>query len=260
MLALDHLTVAHALPEELIAAAAAAGFDGVGLFLRSVPEVPSMPRFDLIADAAARRACRQAAIDAGCAIAIAYPFTITPRSTPAGFVAALDAAADLGVAAINVLIYDQEGARRTDTLAGLAEAARMRSLALGIEFFPPSAVADLAAAVALCDAVAAGNVGVTLDLLHLARSGGDAAMVRRHRDRILFAQICDATRDPPDDLFAEASSNRLLPGEGVLDLPELLDACGSVACSIEAPVRRASERAPEMVARRAMEAFKNMLV
>jgi sugar phosphate isomerase/epimerase len=232
---LDHLSVARADPLALIEVASGAGFDGVGLFLHGMSEVPGMADYNLIHDRAARRACRQRLDDSGCEIAIAYPFTLSRTTQLADLLPALDAAADLGARAINVLVFDREPVRRAATLHDLCAAASERGIAVGVEFFPVSAVPTLGDAIALCDA-AGGQGRLIVDLLHLHRSGGTAAMLATASEHILLVQLCDAPADPPGDGFAEASSGRLLPGTGDIDLRAMLRALAPrTAISIEAP-------------------------
>jgi sugar phosphate isomerase/epimerase len=252
-LILDHLTVGAATPLELIQAAACAGFDGVGLFLHAMQEVPVMAKFDLIYDLVARRAARRAAEEAGCRIGITYPFTLSRTSRAADFVEALDAAAELGAEAINILLFDPDRGRRTDSVGALVEEAASRGLEAGIEFFPLSSIPTFEAAIALCDGVP--SLKVTVDLLHLNRSGGSADEVLACRSRVLLIQLCDAPLTPPQDLFGEASSNRLLPGEGELDLSGLLERCqAEVPISVEAPVAHSRGLSPAVLARKAHSA------
>lgn len=255
---LDHLTVASATPLALIAAATDAGFDGVGLFLHAMPEVAGMADFDLVHDRAARRACRDAAADAGCAIAIAYPFTVSRTSKREDFRHSLDAAAELGARAINLLVFDRDPARRAQTVAAICVDAEARGLKAGIEFYPLSAIASLDDALALCDAVP--GLKITVDLLHLHRSGDTPARLYAHRDRVLMAQICDAPDIAPDTLFAEASYARLLPGDGDLRPWMLLDALGpDVPISIEAPVADTAHLPCATLAQRARQAADRVL-
>lgn len=252
---LDHLTVASARPRELIDVAVGAGFDGVGLFLHAMPEVPGMMDYDLVHDGAARRACRSAAEDAGCRIAMAYPFTVSRSSQFADFLPNLDAAADVGARAVNLLVFDPDRTRRVDAICAISDAAALRGLSVGIEFFPASALRSFGEALALCDEVG-GDVGITLDLLHLARSGGDAETLRGHHSRLLLVQTCDASAAAPEDLFAEASYARLLPGQGVLDCRALIEACGpDVSVSIEAPRGDGAGRSIQALARDAHAAL-----
>ena len=105
---LDHLTAADATPVELIAAAADAGCAGVCLFLHAMAELPLMPRYDLVADRAARHEVHQALSATGMALGLAYPFTLSRRSVMEDFQPALACAAALGARAVNVLCYDRD--------------------------------------------------------------------------------------------------------------------------------------------------------
>ncbi len=251
-LVLDHLTAPGATPVELIAAAREAGFGGVGLFLRGMREVAGMADYDLVADPGARRACRRAAEDAGCAIAIAYPFTVSRQSSVADFLPSLDAAAELGAKAVNLLVFDHEAARRAEIVGAVSSEAASRRIQPSVEFFPSSAVPGFVDAVALCDAVGGDALKITVDLLHVHRSGSSLTQIAVHRARLALLQLCDAPAAAPADLFAEASQARLLPGEGDLDCRALLDACGpDVAVSVEVPSVEAAALSPGALARRA---------
>ncbi|RYE02454.1 MAG: sugar phosphate isomerase/epimerase [Sphingomonadales bacterium] len=257
---LDHLTAASANPIELIQAASHEYYDGVGLFLHNVPGVPGMCEFDILHYPALLRDVRTASESEACTVEIAYPFTLTRKSAPGDFDRALDAAAEIGAKAVNLLVFDREIARRAEAVAGFSARAAARGLAVGLEFYPPSAVRTLGEAVALCDMAGAPTLKLTVDLLHLHRSGGTLEELAAQRGRVLLAQICDAPAAPPDDLFYEAAADRLLPGEGALDPAAFLRACGpDVAVSIEAPCERLAELSPERRARAALRAARGTL-
>lgn len=233
---LDHLTLPEAGPGELLAIASATGYGGVGLFLHSMPEVPGMQDFDLLASPVARREIRQRAVDTGISVAAAYPFNLTRTDQSDTHLRSLDAAHDVGAQIINLLVFDRDLTRRAETLGNLAVEAASRGLSIGIEFFPLSAVPSLDDAVALCEGGGTANVGLTVDLLHLHRSGGSAAALAKHQHLILLAQFCDAPTRPPADPFYEAAAARLRLGKGELDIAAFLDAGGAhVRKSIEIP-------------------------
>jgi sugar phosphate isomerase/epimerase len=220
-----------------------------------MPEVLDMVEFDLVNSSNQRREFRTTAEDVGCGVAIAYPFNLTRSSIFGSFDPALDAAAEIGARAINLLVFDRDLGRRAEAVAALCGRAADRGLAVGLEFYPLSAVRTLDEAIALCAVAAAPNLKLTVDLLHLHRSGGSFDDLRAQRHRILLAQICDAPAAPPDDLFHEAAADRLLPGEGELDLAGFLRACGpDVPVSIEAPCARTRPLSPELRARAARQA------
>lgn len=238
-LALDHLTAVDTRPAELAEIAATAGYGGICLFLQSMAVLPRMPRFDLVADAAARRDLRTRCRDLGLTVDLAYPFTLGGRSAPGDFQAALDAAADLGAACVNALLYDRDPVRRLDTFAGFCERAAEVGLKVAVEFYPPSQVRTLRAASALIEAASPpGTAGITLDLLHLVRSGGSVADIADvPSDRIFIAQVCDgpAVADP-ERLVAEAAEQRMLPGQGAFDVRGFLAALPATArLSAEVP-------------------------
>ena len=107
-----------------------------------------------------------------------------------------------------------------------------------VEFYPPSRIADLPAALELVRAVGrAGEVGVNVDLLHLMRSGGSPAdLARAPAGSVLFAQLADGPIVAPDDPAVEASSRRLLPGEGEFDCAGFVRALpAECPLAIEAP-------------------------
>ncbi|RYY26683.1 MAG: sugar phosphate isomerase/epimerase [Sphingomonadales bacterium] len=252
---LDHLTVSNASPIEIVQVAAQSGYSGVGLFLYKVPGVPGMCEFDIMNSNNSLQEVRFLSQELDCPVAIAYPFTLTRTSTVDSFDFALDAAAEIGAQAVNLLVFDRDIARRAEGVAGFCERAGRRGLVVGLEFYPPSALRTLGEAVALCDMASAPNLKLTVDLLHLHRSGGTFEELAAQRDRILLAQICDAPASAPEDLFYEAAADRLLPGEGALDPAGFLRACGpGVSVSIEAPCARLSGLSPELRARSALQA------
>jgi sugar phosphate isomerase/epimerase len=66
------------------------------------------------------------------------------------------------------------------------------------------------------------NVGLTLDAWHWHHSGGTVAdILAAGKDRIVVVHFDDAAKQPPDDV---RDNQRLLPGEGVIDLNGFLHA------------------------------------
>ncbi|TWB66082.1 sugar phosphate isomerase/epimerase [Nitrospirillum amazonense] len=242
-LLLDHLTVIDVPPWDLPDLAAATGCDGVCLFLHAMSVLPRMADYDLVTDAAARRRVRSRFQERGVRMDLAYPFTLHGRSVATDFRPALDAAADLGIRAVNVLLYDRDAGRRHDQFAAFCEEAAGRGLAVGVEFYPPSLVPDLPAAIAEVARIGRpGRVGITLDLLHLVRSGGDVAQVAAlPAGSVLLAQLCDGpARVAPGAREAEAARERGLPGQGDFDVAGFLRALPpDVPVSVEVPQEEA---------------------
>lgn len=240
---LDHLTAADATPVELIAAAADAGCAGVCLFLHAMAELPLMPRYDLVADRAARHEVHQALSATGMALGLAYPFTLSRRSVMEDFQPALACAAALGARAVNVLCYDRDPARREDQLGAFCAAARGFGLKVALEFYPASQVPDLAEARRLIAAIGVpGTLGLTVDLLHLMRSGGqpaDLAHVPPHE--VFFAQLADGPLHlPVADWPEEASAERQFLGAGAFDVAGFRAALPA-NCPVSVEIPRAAD-------------------
>ena len=238
-LALDHLTVVDTTPSQLVEAAAAADCRAVCAFLEPMSILPDMPLFDMTIGSAEFQKTRSLMADLGIGLDIAYPFTLTGRSDVSAFRPALERAAALDAWAVNVLDYDREPARRTEKFASFCELAAEFGLNVVVEFFPPSQVQTLEQALELVMQVnKPGRVGVNVDLLHLVRSGGSVAeLSAAPAEFILYGQYCDAPAAcEPDQRDFEASSQRMLPGEGALDLAGFAKALPpSCRTSVELP-------------------------
>lgn len=251
-LSLDHLTVTDATPSQLVTLAGATGCAGICLFLHSMPVLPRMAAYNLVDDAVERRATRAALAAEGVAVDMVYPFTMTGRTDIAAFEPALAIAAELGAPLANILCYDRDPSRRVEKLAQLAALAQVYGIGLAIEFYPPSQIRTLAEAVATVEAVGWGDVGVTLDLLHVMRGGGPQAIgpLLSH-PTIRMAQISDGPATMPADRIEwEAGIQRMLPGEGVFDIAGFAAAVpAGVPLSVEVPQEGAAMAGRSMLER-----------
>jgi sugar phosphate isomerase/epimerase len=95
---------------------------------------------------------------------------------------------------------------------------------LAIEFIPYGPVRDLLTAKRLCSEVGWQRCGVVIDSLHFFRSGApyDELTSLQPRD-VAAVQWSDAPRAPRTSLVDEARHGRLLPGDGDLALPRLAE-------------------------------------
>ncbi len=103
---------------------------------------------------------------------------------------------------------------------------------------------------------------MVVDALHFSRSGGLPAHVGTVDPALFrYAQICDASADMPGptdtpNLIREARTGRLLPGEGVLPLRELVAALpAGIPLAIEAPSRATADLSALERAQRAYRAL-----
>ena len=123
-------------------------------------------------------------------------------------------------------VLGKDEARRA-VVAGLravAEEAERCGLRVGLE--PMSAnyrddwttIATLAEAAELCDEVGAANVGITFDTWHLWDTPAVLGEIERHAGRIVAVHVNDWRGE------TRGWCDRVLPGDGVADLPAILGA------------------------------------
>jgi len=254
---LSYLTVAGASPAEHMAVAGAAGFDAITL--RAVPsgQLPDQA---------------QDALDA---------HRNTPTWVPIADVeyadihAELDVralepllalAAALGARILTTLVTDFDERRATRAFERLCRLAETYGVLVGLEFTAYTAVRSLDQANAMVERVGSPAAVVLVDALHLARTGGTAALVAElasaRPERFPALQLCDAITDPAPDglegLAREAREDRRLPGSGDLPLEELILALPGAVHYVEAPCRDLAHLSYATRAHRAATALREL--
>ncbi|OCC25124.1 xylose isomerase [Croceicoccus estronivorus] len=244
-LSLDHITAVDTTPVQLAEAAHAAECRGICLFMEPMEVLPHLPQFDIYGDLGQRREFGQRMKDLGIALDLAYPFTLAGRTEVDGFKRAMECAAELDAQLLNALMYDRNPERKLDTFGQFCDLARSFGLRVGVEFYPVSQVRSLAEALELVQQIGRpGEVGINADLLHLMRSGGTIEeLAAAPEGYILYGQLCDGAESCPEDKRDyEASSERLLAGEGVFDLKGFAEALPEgCPMSVELPRNAALE-------------------
>jgi sugar phosphate isomerase/epimerase len=260
-LSLGSSTLFRASPLETVEAAAAGGFDAVGV--RVAGRAPGDGSPSVVGDASAIRELRQRSDDAGVPITHVTAFWANPQVPIASFLPVIETAAALGAGTIVVNCGYAEEAPFVAFMASYGESAARCRLRLALEFMPYSGAKTLAQAQRMIERAERDNVGLMVDPLHLARSGGTPADVRSvEPGRIYMLQLCDAPleKQPDVELRVEALSARLYPGEGELPLHELLDAVTpGVQLDVEAPSAKHASLAPADQARQAAAACRRFL-
>ncbi len=224
-LSLSYYTVPELDALQVVAVAAENGCRHVGLrLLGGQPGGSEMPlmqeaalRRQLLAEMAARDV---SALDANTARMI-------PQTRIEDFLPFLDVAAELGAKHVLTTLDDPEEARALENFTRLCVAAAERGLTIDIEFVPWLSIRDVKGAAAFLRRCNQPAAGIALDALHFYRSGSslrDLAGLPAAWFRYL--QLCDAPlrEQAPDRdaLIHEAVQERLLPGEGDIDLAGLL--------------------------------------
>ena len=239
-LSLAHLTVVDATPLELIDAAAAGGFDSIGL--RIVAPMVTDPIVAVVGDEPMIRAIERRLADTGVDILDAEAVWLRPDTDVATYRPAIETAARLGAAHFLVVGNDPDEARVVDNFARFCEAARPHGIKVMLEFIPYCQTRTVQDAHRVVSSAAQPNGGVLVDALHLSRSGGSPAALRALDPTWLsYCQLCDARSQRPtsvDTLRAEARTDRFYPGLGTLPLTALLDVLpAGVPVGVEAPCR-----------------------
>lgn len=198
-------------PASFVAAAAAAGWGGTGIWFD-----------DESWSDQTTRDVKQRLDDSGMVAVDMEVVRMGPRSDCGDRL--IDTAAELG--ARNVLTissFDQPQAT-AERLSSLCERGLAAGIRVCIEFMRFTEVKTLDDAVAVLNLVEQPNAGILVDLLHVFRSGTTYDDVRA-ADPALFpyAQWCDGQSEPRGwenrDLILDAVDDRAIPGEG--NLPAL---------------------------------------
>jgi sugar phosphate isomerase/epimerase len=242
-LALCHFTLVEVEPPAFVDIAAQAGFAAVSLMLQFPRSYG--PGFPMAGDTPMRRETKRRLEATGVTLFDAATCRLEPGTRTEDFQAMVDSAAYLGARRVDVNGNDPDVSRLTDQFAALCELCAEHGLGVGLEFMMSTQVKTLGDALALIGRSGARNAAVTVDALHLARSGGSPRDIAALGSaRISYVQLCDGPAQPPEQGYArEAATERMLPGEGDLPVRALVDAVGpDVMLGVEAPSRRRVEQ------------------
>ena len=264
-ISLAHLTVLDTTPPELVTVAAAAGFRTIGIRLTATPSV-GIPPYDILSDGPLLRETLRRLADTGVSVLDTEFLRFEPESPvgiPEGF---LEVSARLGARNVLVMSAETEEARTLERFCELCDRAATYGLHVCLEFAIYTGVRTLAQAAHVVAQSKRSNASVLVDALHFSRSGGIPAHIAQVDPALFrYAQICDASPDMPGPgdtpaLVREARTGRLLPGEGVLPLAELVAALpDTVPLAVEAPCRATADLPAVERATRAYRALSALL-
>ena len=225
-------------PAQMIRLAATTGCAAAGI--RLLPAAPGGLHHPLMNDAAAKREALAAIRDTGVKVLDLEVARLDVDFDVARFEAFLACGAELGAAHVLVAGDDPDEARLTASYAAFCEAAARHGLSADLEFMPWTAVPSLSVAQRIVAAVDQPNAAVLVDALHFARSPSRLDELEGWpRQRLNYAQICDGLVPGPSTvagLIHDARCERLLPGDGGIDLVELFARLpADLPISIEVP-------------------------
>lgn len=239
LVSLPHLCMLDATPPEMIRAAAAAGFTGVGIRLQ--PTMVGEQQHPMLGDSPMMRDCLALLDQTGLNVLDIETFWLRPDTDPRTFAPAFESAARLGAHSLQVASADDDFARTKDNFAAVAEMAGRLKLRAEFEYMAISKVTSLARALEVIGHAGGTNVGILVDTLHIARCGTPIVELAALRpDQVHVFQLCDALRKAPETIdaaFEEARFGRLLPGDGELPLADCWAALpGAPHVSVEVPL------------------------
>jgi sugar phosphate isomerase/epimerase len=145
---------------------------------------------------------------------------------------AYEMADEFGVRYMQVIgPYDCGFEQAVDGFGGLCDRAARHGLLAGIEWLPFTNIVDAADAQAIVNAADRRNGGYCVDIWHHKRGADDVDLIRAlEPERIFSIQMSDGAMRPLiDDYKADCLANRLPPGDGEFDcvgFVQLLDEMG----------------------------------
>lgn len=240
---LAYLTSNTLTPPKALQLAAELGYHFVGL--RLLPNAAGAPQQFMIGRPDVLRETVAAQRDTGVGVFDLEIIRIDKGFDPRIYLPLLEAGTALKAKAVLVAGDDAEEARLTDSYARLCEAMKPFGMTADLEFMPWTAVPDVKAALRIIDGAGRpGNAGILVDALHFSRSTTTLDDVRAiPRELLHYAQICDAPTGEQigrpfsvEEMIHTARCERLLPGEGGIDLEGLFAALPQdLPVSVEVP-------------------------
>ncbi|MBP0590460.1 sugar phosphate isomerase/epimerase [Paraburkholderia sp. LEh10] len=238
---LGYHTFADLEPPEFVSLAAEAGYDGVTLRLWPAYKPPLEYPFPLLEpQSPMRNEVKRRLRDTGMSVLDIEVLRVDAQLDVSSMRPLLEASADLGGAYLTVLGNDEDQSRLDDNLAALAELSAEYGMPISLEFHALNSINSIHAANAALDRLGREDALLTVDTLHLFRSGGCAAdIARTDPKRLISIQLCDGPRKGPEtvEAFRAESRDRQHPSLGELPLEEYVRAAPrDSAIIVEAPM------------------------
>lgn len=263
---LAHLSFINVCPPDFVQLAAAAGFDGLTLRLAAVHPTSGEAPYPMLSSKSTMMSETLAVLaDLPVRVLDVEAVRITPETDVKSYLPLLEGASKLGAKSLIAFSIDSNIQAVAEGLYALAELARPYAIEVALEFMIYNGIRTLAEAHAVLDIAAHPNLRIMIDALHLSRSGSEPGEIfERGVDRMSYFQICDAPYKPLDERFdgvrIEARSGRLMPGDGLLPLVELINQFpSSTTVSVETPMQILKSRSNVEIARMVLARTRDVL-
>jgi sugar phosphate isomerase/epimerase len=256
-IALAALTVLELAPPDQVLCAAEAGYGLVGL--RLLPATLEEPQRAMVGDTPMVRETARRLADTGIRALDIEIFLLKPETIVGAYRAALETGARLGASEALVAGNDADESRLVDNLAAFCDLAAQFGIGANLEPMPWTDVRDLGQGARIVARTNRDNAGLLIDPIHFDRGGNRAEEIDSiPASRFRYVQLCDAPMERPRDtatLLHQARAERLMPGDGGLDLRGILRAVPrTLPISVEIPMLELSRTVP------AVERARRMLV
>jgi len=259
---LAHLTVLQCTPPQMVEIASKTGYDYVSLRMTAVTATeqtyPLMDDREMMKETKARMA------DTGVRVLDIELARMDPDTEPETYLSFLEAGGELGARAVIAQLPDANRERATERFKRLCDLAKPFGLTVDLEFPSWTQTPDLKSAAAVLEAVNRPNGGILIDTLHFDRSGSSLEDLKNlPRQWFHFVHLCDAPAQIPattEEIIHAARADRYFPGEGQLNLRQILACMPTVPYSLEIPNETLMNKlGPEEFARRAITATRKYL-
>jgi len=258
---LSYLTAPKMHPSEVLRIAAKTGYKAIGI--RILPAAPGGEYFPLIENPHELPGILNTMQETGISICDLEMIRLNADFDVDQLKGFFEVGAKLKAKHILVAGDDPDTSRLSDAYAKLCEACAPYGLTADLEFMPWTEIKSIKDAYKVIQrANNPSNAGIIIDSLHFARSDSDISDIAKIPNHLFhYAQICDASGTKPAtdaELISDARTNRLLPGEGGIDLKSIFTSISpNMPISIEIPNARQSQMSPTAWAQLCMDATKN---
>jgi len=266
-LGLHQITAMSAAPVELVSIAAEVGCQQVCVFTHvptaGLPDTEIPMSFPLVTREDVR-ALQDRLRDCGVGVGNIEFFPVTSAGDIEKYREGFEIGAAIGARRAVTHIHDADDARAIDTLGRLCDLAAEYDLRLGLEFMGLTpACSSLGRAVWFVAQVGRANIGVGVDALHLARTGGTAADISALPAHCFtYGQICDGVGLHLASDYLPEAMDRLLPGDGnwpLVDIISALPVGTSLDVEVPSPSRLSQGISALQHAREAVERARNCI-
>ncbi len=249
------LTVLELSPPDMVSCAAEAGFTSIGL--RLLPPTAEEVQHPMIGDTPLVRETARRLADTGIPVLDIELFRLKPDTSVEDYRAALETGARLGAREVLLAGNDPDEARLTDRFAKFCEIAHEYGMGASLEPMPWTDVRNFAQGARIVAAAGRVNGGIVIDPIHFDRGGSRAEEIATvPTSRLRYMQLCDAPAERPTDtetLLHQARAERLMPGDGGLDLRGILRAVPpNLPLCLEIPMRTLTRTMPALERTRQM--------